>query len=82
MELLLVNEIEGHREWRLSMVSRVSLCAWDSSGARWDRHGQCDCTARNHSLWRSREGAVAHEAPTFMNDAHIEVRQGRNEKRL
>jgi hypothetical protein len=82
MELLLINEIEGRREWRLSMVSRVSLCAWDSAGTRWDRHGACDCIARKHSLWRSREGALAHEAPAFMNDASVDGSQGRNDKRL
>jgi len=68
VERLLINEVEGRREWALSMVSRVSLCAWDAAGNRWDRQGQCDCISRNHSLWRSTEGALAHEALKFMND--------------
>ncbi len=40
---VVITELEGQRDWELSMVSRVSLCAWDSDGQRWSRHGFCDC---------------------------------------
>jgi hypothetical protein len=60
---VVITELEGQRDWELSMVSRVSLCAWDSDGQRWSRHGFCDCLSpQSHSLWRSPDGALAHEA--------------------
>lgn len=71
---MLVNELGGEREWQLSMVSKVSLCAWDPSGTRWDRHGDCDCIARNHSLWRSREGALAHETRIAGTETFLQER--------
>jgi hypothetical protein len=57
-----IRELDGARAWELSMISRVSVCAWDADGTKWDRHGDCDCAPRqSHSLWRSPHGALAHE---------------------